>query len=151
MTPEALATAHATVIRRHWRDLNDHGGQPTKRMLDDLYDTAIAFAQDGDRDRALAEELTRRNHAFDRLAREHNQLVDQLITGLATTEHEKIAVAGLPVCKCGYSLNDGTAPETFIRHIVAVITGGRVDLADTDTQPAPKAAPRRATRRTTPK
>jgi hypothetical protein len=123
---DAQATA---VIRRNYRHMDDLGGQPPAALLDGLYGIAIEHAQDGDRERELAEDLTRRNRAFDILARDHNQLVDELIAGLATTEHEKIAVAGLPVCKCGYSLAGGTAPETFVRHVLAVITDGRAELA----------------------
>lgn len=33
---DALKARLAVVIRRHWRDLSDHGGDPTDRMLDDL-------------------------------------------------------------------------------------------------------------------
>lgn len=78
-----------------------------------------------DRAAEIETEFGNRTRNFDRLCREHNQLVDQVIAGLTTPEHAKIVVAGLPRCRCGYSLAGGRAPEAFIAHALAVLNQGR--------------------------
>jgi hypothetical protein len=139
-----------TVICAHCGGLN----AGLSRQLTERPDL-FAVAEDGSvtwnvtRLRArLAEietEFGARTRQFDQLCREHNTLVDQVIAGLATPEHEKIAVAGLPRCRCGYPLGGGRAPEEFITHALAVLARARDgETADADDAAPPGPDPGRA-------
>lgn len=46
MTREQLAAAHATVIRKHYRKLEDHPGRVHAELLDDLAHIADEHAAD---------------------------------------------------------------------------------------------------------
>jgi hypothetical protein len=88
-----------------------------------------------DRAAEIETEFGNRTRQFDRLCREHNDLAGQVIAGLATPEHEKITVAGLPQCSCGFPLGGGRASEEFITHALAVLAAERSSGTSTGTGP----------------
>jgi hypothetical protein len=42
-----LDERNGAVIRRHWRTLQDTGGQPSPALLDDLAGVAVAYSEPG--------------------------------------------------------------------------------------------------------
>ena len=78
----------------------------------------------------LRAELGVRTRQWDRLAKDCRALTAEVITGLATAEHQKTMRGGLPFCACGLPLGGGDASGAFITHALAVLREERA------TQPA---------------
>lgn len=74
----------------------------------------------------LRGELVIANRRWDRVAKDCRILTAEVVAGLSTAEHNMIAVAGLPECRCGLSLGGGDASGSFITHALAVLAAERL-------------------------
>jgi hypothetical protein len=72
-----------------------------------------------------AAELADRTRQLDLCRDGYRVLLGEVIAGLATAEHVKVVKGGLPFCRCGFSLADGKASESFVTHALAVLAAQR--------------------------
>ncbi len=126
MNRDQLNDRNSAAIRRHARGLADSDGKPPLALLDDLAGIADEHGG-GEVAQELRDSLEDLGRRHDRLLKAYQALTDQVITGLATTEHDMVVEAGLPFCRCGESLAGGDAKGSFITHALAVLSAARAE------------------------